>query len=178
MLAILLASRTVVAAGNDVESLIREGISLRREGNDQDALERFRKAYALAATPRALAQIALAEQALGLWNDAAVHVRTALQSVADPWIAKNRAVLEEAVQTIENHLGKLDIRGTPAGTEVHVEGRVVGVLPLTHPIELPVGNTTVHLSAPGRSPITRTVTITTDHLARETIALQPASSDI
>ena len=46
---------TVQAA--DYESLMREGISLRRSGDDLAALSRFQQAFGLNQTPRAQAQI-------------------------------------------------------------------------------------------------------------------------
>ena len=48
------------------EAAISKGIELRRQGRDRDALTEFQKAVGLHKTPRAVAQVALAEQALGL----------------------------------------------------------------------------------------------------------------
>ena len=51
----------------DAEALIQHGIELRRAGKNGEALSEFQKAYAIAPTPRAQAQIALALHALGDW---------------------------------------------------------------------------------------------------------------
>src|SRR5207244_1663513 len=52
-----------------VEALLDQGYALRERGDDDQALAKFQAAYRLAPEPRALAQIALAEQALGRWLD-------------------------------------------------------------------------------------------------------------
>jgi hypothetical protein len=53
------------AHAEDADELIHKGIELRKQGQDLDALEAFRRANALTSTPRALAQMGFAEQALG-----------------------------------------------------------------------------------------------------------------
>src|SRR5580704_12825575 len=73
------------ATPND-EALIAEGIALREQGRDREALELFVRAAALAASPRATAQIGLAQQALGHWVEAEAGLRTALEQGTDPWI--------------------------------------------------------------------------------------------
>ena len=63
----ILAARTAEATGDAAEHLIKQGVELRAKGKDAEALVLFQKAYAATPSPRALAQIALAEQALGRW---------------------------------------------------------------------------------------------------------------
>src|SRR3982751_2270792 len=90
-LAVVLIAGALVGAArqaraDDAEPLIRRGIELRRAGRDAEALEQFRQANQLAPSPRAAAQIGLAEQALGRWLDADGHLRAALAAPSDPWI--------------------------------------------------------------------------------------------
>ena len=47
------------------ERLVRQGVELRTEGRNREALEAFQQARVLLPTPRVQAQIALAHQALG-----------------------------------------------------------------------------------------------------------------
>src|SRR5687768_12256290 len=100
-----------VAEGADHETLIREGIALRRAGDDLAALSKFQQAYELNKTPRALAQIGLAEQALGRWAVADRHLRQALESADDPWIRKNRGSIDESLTMIAGHVGQLEVSG-------------------------------------------------------------------
>src|ERR1700710_859420 len=95
VLVLSLLSRPVMAA--DAAALLRQGVALRRAGHDAEALKLFQQAYQIEPTPRALAQMAAAEQALGKWGAADRHYRRALTDESDPWILKNRAVLTKAL---------------------------------------------------------------------------------
>ncbi|MBC8132597.1 MAG: hypothetical protein H7X95_06420, partial [Deltaproteobacteria bacterium] len=103
------------AAAADPEALIRQGIEYRRADRNMEALKVFQQAYDLQKSPRALAQIGTAEQALGRWGAADRHLRHAIGSVDDPWIRKHRAALNDALKVIGEHVGRLDVTGTPAG---------------------------------------------------------------
>src|ERR1700755_329211 len=69
-LAVSSSSSTQAFAQQHVEALLHEGVSLRRQGRDEEALEVFRRAHAEAPTPRTSAQMALAAQAVGNWVEA------------------------------------------------------------------------------------------------------------
>src|SRR4051812_36411583 len=86
------------AHGADPEALIREGLELRRAGHDQEALSLFQRAVQARRTPRALAQLGLCQQALGLWPGAERHLEEALAGEGDDaWKAKNAKALREAL---------------------------------------------------------------------------------
>src|SRR5262245_5743759 len=109
------------ARADDAESLLRRGIDLRKQGQDTEALESFRAAHTLDPTPRAKAQIGLAEQALGRWLDAHQHLSEALSAADDPWIIKNREALEGARSTIEDRLGWLFVMTNAEGAEIWID---------------------------------------------------------
>jgi tetratricopeptide (TPR) repeat protein len=90
--ALLLSSSTPgrADARADATSLIRRGVELRKEHRNDEALAAFAQAFALAPSPAAQAQRALAEQALGRWLDAEKDLEAALASEDDRWIEKNR----------------------------------------------------------------------------------------
>src|SRR5262245_38202257 len=84
---VLIVSGRALGAGSDAaEAAIKRGIELRKKGDDEQALREFTQAYQLSKSPRALAQMGVAEQALGRWVDAEVHVERALQASSDGWI--------------------------------------------------------------------------------------------
>ena len=172
---VLLTSVGVVspACADDADELIRRGIELRKQGRDQDALQAFQNANALASTPRALAQMGFAEQALGRWVDADEHLNAAARTAGDSWIVKNRQVLESSLATIRKHLGDIEILGEPKGAEVRVDGRSQGTLPLGRRVRAAVGTISVEVRAPGYLPVVRPVVIPAEELVRETIVLQP-----
>lgn len=163
-------------ADAEADMLISRGIELRERGKDDEALSVFRQALARAPTPRARAQVALAEQALGMWAAAEADLLTALAAQDDAWIAKNRAALERALAIIRRHLGSLDVRG-PDGAEVVLDGVRLGVLPQVAPFRAEAGWRTLELRAKGFYPTRRTVEIPAGGVARETVSLVPAPTE-
>jgi len=152
------------------EKLIRHGVELRRRHDDEAAVREFQKAYDLVRSPRAAAQLGLAEQALGRWEDAERHVDEALRTPTDAWVAKNRATLEESLGTIQAHLGRVEVIGDPAGAEVSVNGRSVGKLPLD-PVKVSAGQVDVEMHASGYVAAQRTLSIVGGQYQRVVIHL-------
>jgi len=164
------------AASEKAEKMVRRGLELRRGGKDEEALEVFRAAYALRPTANAQAQIALAEQALGLWVDAERDLGAALEQERDPWIKKNGAVLRGAMNVIRQHLGSVQLSGTPAGARVKLDERDVGTLPFDKPVRVTAGEVVVSISAPGYTEISRKVTVSAGGLTREVFVLHPEAT--
>ena len=172
----LLRPGLAFAQSDPTEALMQQGVDLRRQQRDADALDAFRRAYELGHSPRALAQIALAEQALGRWADAGTHLQQALQSASDPWIAQHAGVLNGVMATIDRHLGSLDIICNVPGAEVWIDGTQVGVLPLQHALRLESGAVQLEVRASGYLSAHRTVEVSHDIPARETVRLVPSDN--
>lgn len=170
-LAVALAG-PAASAQTSVEAEIARGVALRRDGRDQAALEVFQSVWSSSRAPRALAQVALAEQALGRWVEAEGHLVEALGGSVDPWIRTRLPVLQAALAEIRRHVGRLDVSGGPAGAEVVVEGRVVGTLPLPRPLRVRTGSLTFSVRRGGYVPVTRTVQVEAAYPSRETVALE------
>ena len=167
---------------DDAEKLIRQGIDLRKAHDDEGAVRAFQQAYDQVRTPRAAGQLGLAEQALGRWEDAERHVAEALHATGDAWVAKNRQTLDDAIGTIQAHLGRVEVLGNPEGAEVSVNGRSIGKLPLAEPVRVSAGQVNVEMRAPGYVPAQRTLAIVGGqyqrlvlHLAKEAAAESPAA---
>jgi hypothetical protein len=128
---------------------IARGVQLRREGKNAEALEVFQRAYAEHPSPRALAQIALAQQALGNWVAAESGLIEALAAREDPWIARSASALEAALSTVRDHLASLYVETDTPGATISISGRVVGTAPLSAAIRVPSGDTWIELRAPG-----------------------------
>jgi len=161
------------ASATDAEALLVQGVKLREQGQDQEALTAFERAYALLPTPRALAQRALAEQALGGWAQAETHLSEALTASADPWITRNRQALEGALAVIREHLGQLQVNGGIAGAELRLDGQLVGTLPLAAPLRIVVGRSLLEVALAGHYPVRREITIKAGSLSTEIIQLVP-----
>ena len=168
----LLAGPTRAAAQecSTAECHIERGLEARTRSADEEAVRHFESALTLDRTARALAQLALAEQALGRWVAAEAHLREAI-ATGDPWIASHRGVLDEAMATIRRHLGRLAISASVDGARARVNGRSVGALPLDEPIWVEVGTAVVELSAPGYVDVRRQAEITAGGLARVHVEL-------
>jgi hypothetical protein len=169
-IALVSVVRPAAAADAEAEAAIARGVELRRAHEDAAALDEFRRAQALEATPRALAQIALAEAALGRWVVAEGDLLRAL-AAEDDWIARQRAALQVALKEIQAHLGSLDVASV-AGAELWVDGALAAQLP-SPPVRVTAGRVVVEVRAAGHQPATRTIDVAPGSVAREAIALQP-----
>lgn len=173
LLAVTPYARAQNAVGGPAgEALLREGVELRRAGHDVDALDRFSRAYAASQSPIALAQMGLAEQALGRWVPSEAHVREALASRGSAWIEQNRAPIEAAYAVIARHVGSLEIDGTPRGAAVVIHGERVATLPLDSPVRRLAGRVSVVVTAVGYRPAARTVSIVAARVAHEHFDLE------
>jgi hypothetical protein len=153
------------------EEAVRAGNELRRAGNDDAALAQFRQAWEACHTPRARAQMALAEAALGRWLDADAHLGETLASGGDRWIERNRSRLEAVRAQVAEHFGYLELRGNVPGAEVLLDGRLVGTMPLREPLRVVGGSASLTVRAPGYLPLTRAAVITAGQLVRENLEL-------
>ncbi|HET6150224.1 MAG TPA: hypothetical protein VFH68_21975 [Polyangia bacterium] len=149
------------------DDLVKQGLDQRRKGNDQEALELFRRAQELDPAPRNLAQMGLAEQALGSWSDAEAHLKGALKRGDDPWIRKNQVVLRTSLDAVAQHLGSLAVWGSPVGADVIVNGVAAGVLPLPGPLRVTAGSVSVTVRAKGFVGLSRVVAVAAGSVGRE-----------
>jgi hypothetical protein len=166
-------SATARATDPTDEELIKQGVACRKRGDDTGALTFFQKAYQLRASPRAAAQIGLAEFALGRWVDAETHLGEAVAASADPWVRKNGVTLQDTLARVGQRLGDLDVMGQPAGAEIVIEGDVRGTLPLSKAIRVRSGECRFDVRASGYASVSRTVEIAAGRLTRETVKLSP-----
>jgi hypothetical protein len=127
------------------------GVQYRKQGENEKALDAFRRAHDMVASPRSLGQMGLVEHDLGRYVAAERHLTEALLAVADPWIVKNRPFLIEALQLVRRHLAHLTITG-PAGATVTVAGEPAGVLPLAEPVSLTEGMRSIEVTLAGFLP--------------------------
>lgn len=161
------------AGSSSTEALIARGIGLRKAGDDRGALEAFEQAYSASGSAQALAQRALAEQALGRWVPAHLHLEQALAVRGDRWIDGHRATLEAAQQEIASRIGLLDVSCNVPGAEVEIDGEQIGRTPLPRPQPVVAGQSVVKVSAAGHFTVTRQVQVDARALARVDVALTP-----
>jgi PEGA domain len=144
---------------DEVVKLVDEGLKLRTEGRDAEALGRFEAAYAKRKEPRALAQIALAEQALGRWGPAHAHLAEALTHRDDAWINQRRAHLDGALRRIESEFSSIEIVSNVPGSAISMNGHEVGITPLAQPIRLLPGSFALRVRAVGHLPFEQRIEV-------------------
>jgi hypothetical protein len=172
-----LDSSPAQARGEDAVTLVERGIALRRSGEDAQALELFQRAEQLdSASARIQVHLAATYQALGEWEEADRHLTAALRDPMDPYIQRHQAVLATAKRTIDAHLGSLILSGGPRGTEVRLNGRLLGKLPLDQTLRVAAGIYTLEARLPGHYPVTRSVALAGGEVAREAVQLTPLSA--
>jgi tetratricopeptide (TPR) repeat protein len=169
---ILALALPVFASTESSESLIKEGVALRRRGDDAGAVRVLRRAYALERNARTAGQLALAEMALGLWVDAEAHLIEALGHTQHPWIQENKKALAEALDGVRSYLGRVFVVGRPPGAQVEVAGRAAGTLPLEAPVRAAAGEVEIRVSSPGHSVHRRTVMVKAEETTHVTVELE------
>jgi tetratricopeptide (TPR) repeat protein len=175
IVSIVLGWSHFASAAEATGDLVAHGVELRRMGRDAEALAEFKRALAIEKSPRTQAQVALAEQALGLWVEAEEDLLRAFDQKGDPWIKKNLTSLTKALGVIRSHLGTLDLWGSPDGATVLINTRAVGKLPLDRPIRVAGGPVLLTARLDGYLDMTRTVAVPAGATVREHIELYPAA---
>lgn len=139
------------------ETLVQQAIELRRQGQHEAAAVLLRRAVELRRSPRACGQLALAEQAIGRWAQAERLFREALTASDDPWVARNRAILESSLASAVSRLATVEIVGGDDGAELWIDGERAGVLPADRVLRAVVGTIRVEHRSPRGPAVTRVI---------------------
>jgi hypothetical protein len=172
MTAVCLPKRPALAQ-EEPEALIRQGVELRRKGQNALAQGYFKRAYAIAHTPRSAAQLGLVEHALGYYLDAEQHLGEALDN-ADTWVEQQRAILEQSRQAVRAHLARVEVRGMPPGATVRVAGRPAARVAADGSVWVPPGPLTLDFAAPGCAPVSKDVSASEGATLSLDVELRPA----
>jgi hypothetical protein len=165
-----------VAAGDsidrEVDKLVLQGLELRKQKRDEEALETFRRAHSLRSSARTLGQMGLALQQLRRWAEAEQELVAALSAADSSWLREHREILEQQLEKVRRHVGDLIIIGT-TGASVAVNGRPVGTLPLTKAVRASEGKAIVRARAEGFEPFSQEVVVQGGSSTSLEIALNP-----
>lgn len=122
------------------------------------ALAAYQKAFELVPNPQILFPVAVAEEKLERWADAARDFRRFLTQVAEP-DPTLKADAERRLEAAKLHIGVLALVIDPEDTHVSLDGVELGVSPLSEPLFLAPGDYTLGFSADGYEPLEQSVTI-------------------
>jgi hypothetical protein len=139
------------------EALIRQGVALRRNGEESKAYGYFRRAYETAPTPRSTAQYGLSSVAVGKYAEAEWLLSAAIAS-GDPWTMEHGAELQKGRIMARGKLGTVILAGVPPDATIALGGRTVGHLAADRAVRWTPGATRVHLEAAGHEPYDGEVT--------------------
>jgi hypothetical protein len=169
-------TKAAAPAADDAETLVTRGLELRRERRDAEALALFERAQTITPSPRTKAQIAFAEQALGLWTKAEEDLAAAMSAREDRWIQSHQPALADALEAIRRHLGSLEVRANVTSAELAIDGRVVGPVKPGEPTRVPIGRHVVEVRAPGHRTLSRTIDVEAGAYLRENFELVAADA--
>lgn len=156
----------------EVEAILKRGIQLRREGQDEAALAVFQEAEAQAPNSvRVLLHVATAAQAASKWLLADEYLRKADAHSNDPYYTKYRNEIEEVKNITAQRVGHFRAVGEPSGAEVILNGQVVGTLPMENPKTLEAGTYVLEVNKPGFFRLRRPISVPGGVLTRETVEL-------
>jgi hypothetical protein len=160
------------APPDEATRLIAEGVELRKQGKEREALERFEKAHALEPSPRALAQMGLATKSLRMFVQAEDYLDRALAADSDVWVRDNRPALSLALEVVKKNLAWLEVKSNvPA--ELSVDGNRVAELPLKSPVRVRAGAIRIDVRAPGYETWSTTETLAGGGSGTVTATLKP-----
>jgi tetratricopeptide (TPR) repeat protein len=154
--------------------MVDEAMAQHTAGQLAVALDMYREAYSLFPTARGTAQLGLCEETLGELGPAESHLDEALKQRKDPWIKQKQKDLRAALKRIQKQAGTLNVSGTPDGTEILVNERVVGTLPLAAPLRVTTGAIKVRARKKGYTEVEQLVDVTARSSRQVLITLSEA----
>jgi len=115
--------------------LVDQASAFYEKGDYLHALEKFNAAYATYASPKLWFNIGQANRDLGRHVEALEAFERFLAAVPDA-LPKHNAEAQAAVDEYKRNLGQLSIDCYPTGARISIDGREVGLAPLTRAIWL------------------------------------------
>lgn len=156
----------------EVEAILKRGIQLRRDGQDEAALAVFQEAEAQAPNSvRVLLHVATAAQAASKWLLADEYLKKADSHSSDPYYVRYRAEIEEVRSTTAQRVGHFRAVGEPSGAEVILNGQVIGTLPMENSKTVEAGSYVLEVNKPGFYRLRRPIAVPGGVLTRETVEL-------
>lgn len=158
------------------DALLIDCYTLRRAGRHAASLPRCEEAVSSFPSGRSLTQLALTEMALERWAAAATHLAAALADRAHPWVQQNRASVEDALRTVQTHVGVLEVGTNVTDATVSLPGSAP--VPASRPLFAPPGRVVVTLRAPDGRSLTRDIELTAGRVTRERMELSVAATTV
>ena len=143
----------------DARVRFQRGAELYKEGSFDAALAEFKRAYELAPNYRLLFNLGQVEVERHDYAAALRYFRDYLAAGGAEIAADRRTQVEREIESLTARVAELDVTSNVAGSELSVDGVVVGTLPLAKPVIVSAGLRRISLSKPGHAPVERTITV-------------------
>lgn len=131
----------------EADALFNEAVKLHRDDREAEAVEKYKKSYALFPMPNTLMGQARSEQLAGQHLDAIRHYREAIKSpLLHP---TNVDLAKKYIAELETRLARVAIVG-PTGARVTLNGETFR-LPLEGPVDVAPGQLTLHGDLDGKA---------------------------
>ena len=177
VVALLFSASTASAQDVAADALLEQGLALRERGEHARALVYFQRAYEIDPSPRAIAQIALANQALHQWLVAYRKLTEALTHTDDSWIRTRRQALETALNSARAHVGFVGIEGGIPGSHIFVNGEDAGVAPLQQAVVVEPGLVRVEMRVSEEVVLSRELPVEAADTAEVSLPAEIATPD-
>ncbi len=178
LIVLIALSRLLAASADPAEMLIKQGVELRRAGNDAKALSKFERAYQMSHSPRAAAQLGLCEQALEEWEAAEGHLSEALTSSSDLWVGRNRQTIQLALEIVRKQLVFVTVVGDPPVAVASLNDRLLGSLGEGAEARVAPGTLKIDVVAPGYQPFQETRSASAGETVKVTASLKRLAADV
>jgi hypothetical protein len=157
------------------QQLLKEGAQLYENGGLAEALEKFNEAYKAYASPKLLFNIGQASRDLGRLAEAMDAFEEFVSEATDApsdMTSEARRSIDELVPK----LGRLHIQCATAGTEVSVDGKLVGRTPLERLIWVIPGGHQVTGKHPDTAPAVENVEVAATAVLSVNLVMPPLSA--
>jgi hypothetical protein len=132
------------AVQREAQARFEEGIARVKAENFEAARVSFTQAYAVLHKPTILWNLALAEEKSGHPLEALGHFKEFARAAT---VVEDRANAEKHIGGLMGQTGHVDV-AAPAGTQVIVDGAIVGIAPLSEPLDVLPGRHHVEAHTP------------------------------
>lgn len=174
---VLALARPAAAVEPDPTTAARQhferGYAAAQRGELEVAVTEFERAYATSPNPSVLFNLGQAYASAGRPAEAVETLRRYLELGGDAISADRRALVESLVEYHSRDLAELVLDVAPAGAEVSVDGRVVGVAPFAKPLVVARGAHVVVARLAGHEPRVQTVKMSAKERVSLRVALAP-----
>jgi len=147
------------AARMEARLLLREGNVLYEKGEYAAALHRYKGAYGKLQSPKILLNIGTTLRRLNRDNEAAEAYEIYLSRVGLEVPAEKKAQVREALDEINQKVGRLRIEVNVEGATVRLDGELKGASPLGAPVRVDPGLHRIEAERDGYHPDTKDVEI-------------------